>query len=49
MMLSFPEYFSGGEIEQAGLKATFTWIIFFLSIPVIFYSARSIFISAWKG
>ncbi len=49
MMLSFPEYFSGGEIEQAGLKATFTWIIFFLSIPVIFYSARSILISAWKG
>ncbi len=49
MMLSFPEYFSGGEIEQAGLKATFTWIIFFLSIPVLFYSARSIFISAWKG
>lgn len=49
MMLSFPEYFSGGEIEQAGLKETFTWIIFFLSIPVLFYSARSIFISAWKG
>jgi Cu+-exporting ATPase len=49
MMLSFPDYFSGGEIEQAGLKATFTWIIFILSIPVIFYSARSIFISAWKG
>jgi Cu+-exporting ATPase len=49
MMLSFPEYFSGGEIEQEGLKATFTWIIFVLSIPVIFYSARSIFISAWKG
>ncbi len=49
MMLSFPDYFSGGEIEQAGLKATFTWIIFVLSIPVILYSARSIFISAWKG
>jgi Cu+-exporting ATPase len=49
MMLSFPEYFSGGEIEQAGLKETFNWIILLLSVPVLFYSARTIFISAWKG
>lgn len=48
MMLSFPEYFSGGDIEP-GLKQTFTWVIFALSLPVIFFSARSIFISAWKG
>src|ERR1022692_2946912 len=26
MMLSFPEYFSGGNIEQTGLKETFTFI-----------------------
>ena len=49
MMLSFPEYFSGGEIEQAGLKKTFTWLIFVLSLPVLFYSARSIFVAAFKG
>lgn len=49
MMLSFPEYFSGGEIEQAGLKETFTWLIFVLSLPVLLYSARSIFVAAWKG
>ncbi len=49
MMLSFPEYFSGGNIEQAGLKETFTWIIFALSLPVLFFSASDIFISAWKG
>jgi P-type Cu+ transporter len=49
MMLSFPEYFSGGEIEQQGLKETFSWIIFTLSLPVLFFSARSIFISGWKG
>lgn len=49
MMLSFPEYFSSGIIEEAGLKETFSWIIFGLSLPVLFYSARSIFISAWKG
>ena len=49
MMLSFPEYFSGGNIDEAGLKETFTWIILVLSIPVLFFSAADIFISAWKG
>ncbi len=49
MMLSFPEYFSSGNIEQTGLKQTFTWLIFFLSIPVLLYSANGFFISAWKG
>lgn len=49
MMLSFPEYFSSGNIEQSGLKETFTWIIFGLSLPVLFYSANGFFIAAWKG
>lgn len=49
MMLSFPEYFSGGEIGQAGLKETFTWLIFALSLPVLFYSGRNFFISGFKG
>ena len=49
MMLSFPEYFSSGNIEQPGLKQTFTWLIFALSLPVLFYSANGFFISAWKG
>ena len=49
MMLSFPEYFSSGNIEQAGLKLTFTWLNLFLSLPVLFFSAAGIFISAWKG
>lgn len=49
MMLSFPEYFSSGNIEQAGLKATFTWLNLFLSLPVLLFSASSIFISAWKA
>ena len=48
MMLSFPEYFSGGEIEQQGLKETFSWIIFILSLPVLFFGAKSIFLSADK-
>jgi P-type Cu+ transporter len=49
MMLSFPEYFSGGNIEQNGLKKTFIWINFLLSLPVLLYSASSFFISGWKG
>ncbi len=49
MMLSFPEYFSSGNIEQNGLKETFTWLNLFLSLPVLFFSASGFFISAWKG
>ena len=49
MMLSFPEYFSSGHIEQAGLKEVFTWLNLFLSLPVLLFSASSIINSAWKG
>lgn len=48
MMLSFPEYFSGGNIDL-GLKHTFIWVNLFLSLPVLFFSASDIFLSAWKG
>jgi Cu+-exporting ATPase len=49
MMFSFPEYFSSGNIEQAGLKSTFSWLNLALSLPVLFFSASTMFISAWKG
>jgi P-type Cu+ transporter len=49
MMLSFPEYFSGGSLEVAGLRATFGWINLGLSLPVLFFSASDFFISAWKA
>lgn len=49
MMLSFPEYLSSGIINEAGLKETFSWIIFGLSLPVLFFSAAYFFVSAWKG
>jgi Cu+-exporting ATPase len=49
MMLSFPEYFSHGVIDEQGLKLTFSWLIFSLSLPVLFYSASEIFKSALKG
>jgi P-type Cu+ transporter len=49
MMLSFPEYFSGGNIDEAGLKDIFTWINFVLSVPVLLFSSAGIFTSAWKA
>ena len=49
MMLSFPEYFSAGNIEQQSLKHIFSYLNLALSLPVIFYSASEFFISAWKG
>lgn len=49
MMLSFPEYFSHGVIDEQGLKQTFSWLIFGLSLPVLFYSASAIFKSAFKS
>jgi Cu+-exporting ATPase len=49
MMLSFPEYFSSGNIDERILKTTFNWINLALSIPVLLFSASGIFISAWKG
>ena len=49
MMLSFPEYFSSGNIDESILKQTFTWINLVLSLPVLFFSSADIFISAWKG
>ena len=49
MMLSFPEYFSSGNIDENILKQTFTCINLALSLPVLFFSAADIFLSAWKG
>ena len=49
MMLSFPEYFSSGNIEQQGLKETFSLLNLGLSLPVLLYSASDFFVSAYKG
>ncbi len=49
MMLSFPEYFSLGNIEEKGLKNLFSYLCFGLSLPVFFYGASEFFISAWKS
>jgi Cu+-exporting ATPase len=49
MFLSFPEYFevSGFWLEQ--YKNIFRWLVFFFSLPVVFYAAQDYFISAFKG
>jgi Cu+-exporting ATPase len=49
MMLSFPEYFSSGQIEQDYLRHVFNYANLLLALPVFFYSASEFFVSAWKG
>lgn len=49
MMLSFPEYFSLGQIEDPSLKQWFNYLNLILSLPVFFYSASEFFISGYKG
>lgn len=48
MMLSFPDYFGFSNFEQH-FKAFFNWINLALAIPVLLYSARDYFISAWTN
>ena len=49
MMLSFPEYFSFGKMEDPTLKQWFNYLNLMLSLPVFFYSASEFFISGYKG
>ncbi len=49
MMLSFPEYFSSGNIVDPGLKNFFSYVILFLSLPVFFYSASEFFIKSYQS
>lgn len=49
MLLSFPEYFEVDEFWLEKYKYVFRWLIFAMSIPVVFYSAKAYFISAFKG
>lgn len=49
MMLSFPEYFSSGDIYESSLKVVFNYLNLALSLPVFFYSASEFFISGYKG
>ncbi len=48
MLLSLPEYFSGGQIET-GFKQFFGWLNILLALPVLLYSSTEYFSSAWTG
>lgn len=49
MMLSFPEYFSDGEIYVKGLTTTFGYLNLILSLPAFFYCSTDFFVSALKS
>jgi len=49
MMLSFPEYFSLGNMDEKDLKQLFSYLCLGLSLPVFFYGGFDFFISAWKS
>jgi len=49
MFLSFPEYFEVNEFWLERFKHVFRGLMLAFSIPVVFYSGRDYFISAYKG
>ncbi len=49
MFLSLPEYFSTVDFSLDQFKPFFRWIMFGFSLPVVFYSGRGYFTSAYKG
>ncbi len=49
MFLSFPEYFEVSEYWLEQYKPVFRWLMFFFSLPVVFYAGRDYFKSAIKG
>ncbi|MEE9349471.1 MAG: heavy metal translocating P-type ATPase metal-binding domain-containing protein [Flavobacteriaceae bacterium] len=49
MLLSFPEYFQNDGFWLEKYKHLFRFLMFLFSLPVVFYSAKDYFISAYKG
>ena len=49
MFLSFPEYFEVSEYWLEQYKPVFRWLMFFFSLPVVFYAGQDYFKSAIKG
>lgn len=48
MMLSFPDYFSGGNFwSESTLKQVFNYAALLLSLPVLLYAASEFFISSY--
>jgi len=48
MLLSFPDYFGLGDFERE-FKNFFGWLNLAFSLPVVLYSGRDYFISAWTN
>ena len=49
MLLALPEYLDGDLINDADLQRFFRYLMMAFSLPVIFYSARDYFITAYKS
>jgi Cu+-exporting ATPase len=49
MFLSFPEYFQVDGFWIEKYKNIFRWLMFFFSLPVVFYAGKDYFVSAYKG
>lgn len=48
MLLSFPDYFGLSNFEQT-FKSFFGWVNLAFAVPVLLYSAKDYFISAWTN
>lgn len=49
MMLSLPEYISGGQLFSESLSVFFRWANLVLCLPAVFYASYVFFQSAWAG
>ncbi len=49
MLFSLPEYFAETKLLGEGFKGLFNYLNVLLSLPVVFYSARSYYQSAWNS
>jgi Cu+-exporting ATPase len=49
MLLALPEYLDGDLINDADLQRFFRYLMMAFSLPVIFYSARDYFVTAYKS
>ncbi len=49
MIYTMPFYLPGKEFVGAEFRNVFAWLSFFLSVPVVVYSASDYFLSAWKN
>jgi len=48
MLISFPEYL-GLDHSEPAIQRVFRYLNLLFSLPVVFYSARPFYLSAWKG